>query len=260
MSFFDFQLQPNFNFAAMWTRYMPSFDFAPLFDSFCGNSWNSNSWDSFITSSMNFSNNFMPQVGYNDMSLFNFNSAPSFDTWMNFNNTANFDSFTKSSVKTTNKNSLDKYQTRTGGYHSYCYLSRSEAIRKAEKDSNLEELTGGNGWSIASNCFKNDIPYAKTGTGALLDKVYNMTGIKFQITSALGTKSSPHVKSKSYCSHYNPNNPKLDIQTKDCSASSVKKLRTKLLATGLFEFANVEVHGNTAHIDCQFKESAYQTV
>lgn len=223
------RVSANDTTSSIWTKYKPDFSFASYFDSSNSSSQN--------TTSAKLSNNFIKQTGYNNISLFDFNT-----------------------------NQLEYYSfagDNTGGNGLYKNMLRKEAIENANKDDNLEKLKGGEGWSVATSCFKNDIPYAKKGINKLLDKLRELIGINFQITSALGTKNSPHNKGRNpnaAAGHYDQNNPKLDIQPMNCSVAAVEKLCAKFKATGLFKFVNVEKHsdGKTAHIDCQFSEEAFK--
>ena len=144
---------------------------------------------------------------------------------------------------------------------NYAYLTRTNALRKAKSDSNLEELKGGRRWQISSESFIEDIPFARKGVSKLLDRICDEIGEDLVITSALGTINSPHSKSisRSGASHYNPKNPKLDIGG-GLSVDKAKELQRKLKNTGLFSRVEVEVDGTTAHLDVQFKESAFQNV
>lgn len=128
--------------------------------------------------------------------------------------------------------------------NSYLHLSQKQAEEKAKKDSNLELLKGGKNWSVSNKSFVTDIPYAKKGTGAILDKVATMIGEKLVITSALGTGESgnPHQKS-GYESHHNAENPKLDIRIR----GNGKELANKLKSTGYFSRVSTEKD----HLDVQ---------
>ena len=137
---------------------------------------------------------------------------------------------------------------------SYSRLTREKALAKAEKDSRLERLNGGSGWSISESSFITDIPYARKYTGAILSFVSSLIGENIVVTSALGTggtkgKRTPHKVSENYCTHHNAENPKLDIRTNGNS----KKLRKKLIATGLFSRVSVEPD----HLDVQIKNEVY---
>ncbi len=135
--------------------------------------------------------------------------------------------------------------------NSYILLSQKQAEEKAKNDSNLELLKGGKNWSVLEKSFLTDIPYAKKGTGAILDKVANMIGEELIITSALGTgeAGNPHQKS-GYASHHNAENPKLDIRT----TGNGNKLAEKLRSTGYFSRVSVEKD----HLDVQIDSSKYK--
>ena len=163
--------------------------------------------------------------------------------------------------------STDKKKTPLGGTvangtHIYSRLTKADALARAKKDPNLEELTSGQGWEISAKDFINDIPFAKKGTGALLSKVCQQAGVGLVITSALGTKKSPHQADAGSASHYNEKNPKLDIGG-GLSKGDAEELAKKLMNTGLFIFANPEDNKDGTghwHLDLQFKDSAYETV
>ena len=137
---------------------------------------------------------------------------------------------------------------------SYSKLSRSKALEKAKQDPRLEELSGGKGWSVARDSFITDIPYARKYTGEILSFVSSLIGDNLVITSALGTagtknNKTPHKLSKSYATHHNAENPKLDIRTNGNS----KKLQRKLLETGFFSRVAIEPD----HLDVQIKKEVY---
>ena len=137
---------------------------------------------------------------------------------------------------------------------SYSKLSREKALEKAKNDSRLEKLNGGKGWSVAKDSFITDIPYARKYTGEILSFVSSIIGENLVVTSALGTagtakNKTPHKISRSYCTHHNAENPKLDIRTNGNS----KKLQRKLLLTGMFSRVSVEPD----HLDIQIKNEVY---
>ncbi|MBO5738328.1 hypothetical protein J6R97_03215 [bacterium] len=136
-------------------------------------------------------------------------------------------------------------------FTGYAKLTKQEAEKKAREDKNLEKLRGGKNWSVSSGSFINDIPYAARGINRFLDSLAKELGVHLTITSALGTKSSPHVKNGG---HYDEINPKLDIG--NLTPSKAKELRTKLLNTGYFSRVEVEQHGKTAHLDVKIKDDA----
>ena len=108
--------------------------------------------------------------------------------------------------------------------------------------------------------FCNDIPYAKKGTGALLTKISDEIGEELIVTSALGTKTSPHSKGNSSCSHYNEKNPKLDFGG-GLNHSEATSLANKLKNTGYFSRVAVEANGDgNYHLDVQIKDSAYNSL
>lgn len=241
---------------------------------FVPNSWNNvslfNCCNSFNFPTFNFSNFNLFNNGFNWNNFFNWNTTFNWNNNTSWNNTLNWNNFTSfTNFNTTpafgnynlNSNRLNSTNAEQNrifkSNHAYANLTRSEALNKAQNDSNLEKLTGGNGWSVSSSSFSNDIPYARKGTGTILSKVSNMIGENLTITSALGTKNSPHAKGNGYASHYNSSNPKLDIGG-GLSPSKAYSLKTKLLNTGYFSRVEVETHGNTAHLDVQIKDSAFQ--
>lgn len=162
-----------------------------------------------------------------------------------------------SSTSSTNSSSPSSFRRSS---YLYANLSRSEALIKAKNDSNLELLTNGNGWSISSGCFTNDIPYAKKGTGALLSKISAEIGEDLVVTSALGTKTSPHAKGNSDCSHYNDKNPKLDFGG-GLNYTEATSLANKLRNTNYFSRVVVEANGDgNYHLDVQIKDGAYNSL
>ena len=146
----------------------------------------------------------------------------------------------------------------------YSRMSKSDAERQAANDPRLEYIgNGGNGWSCSSASFVNDITYATKGTSALLDKVVEKIrkiypDFKLVVTSALGTKNSPHKKGGKK-SHYNPCNVKLDF-SRHTWKGNPQDLANALMGTGYFQFAVVEWHsdGEGWHIDAMFKPEALE--
>ncbi len=146
------------------------------------------------------------------------------------------------------------YQSNTSGNidNSYLHLSRSAAFQRALSDSNLERLSGGTNWEIAESSFITDIPFAKKGTSAVLDKVGSMIGEKLVITSALGTgeAGNPH-QTGGYASHHNAENPKLDIRI----SGNGQELAQKLRSTGYFSRVSVE----SDHLDVQIDPDKFKS-
>ena len=141
--------------------------------------------------------------------------------------------------------------------YSFANMTRSEALSAAEGNANLEKLTGGANWTVSDASFQNDIPYARKGTSAILAKAASLAGENLVVTSALGTKNSPHVKSNSQASHYNSENPKLDLGG-GLNQQRAYSLQSKLKNTGLFSRVAVEGHGDgTYHLDIQIADSAF---
>lgn len=156
-------------------------------------------------------------------------------------------------VQNVKKNTSDVKKVDT----SYSKMERNLALQKAKNDSRLEKLDGGKGWSVAKDSFITDIPYARKFTGKILSIVSSLIGEHITVTSALGTggekgRKTPHKVSKSYCTHHNAENPKLDIRTNGNPA----KLRKKLIGTGLFSRVSVEPD----HIDLQIKHEVYKVI
>lgn len=155
---------------------------------------------------------------------------------------------------TTNYNSpkINKTKRTQKIDNSYVSLTKTQAAQKASEDKNLERLNGGKNWSIAQNSFITDIPYAKKGTGAILDKVSEMLGGEnLVITSALATgeAGNPHKKS-GYDSHHNAENPKLDIRLNGNAYDMAARLRS----TGYFSRVDVEKD----HLDVQIDPAKYE--
>lgn len=136
--------------------------------------------------------------------------------------------------------------------NSYTKLNQAQATQKARKDSNLEELRGGKNWKVA-NTFHTDIPFAKKGTSAILQKVAQEIGEDLVITSALGTgeAKNPHKKG-GYASHHNAENPKLDIATNGHGTALAQKLRN----TGYFSRVSLE----SDHLDVQIDINKFKKI
>jgi len=163
-------------------------------------------------------------------------------------NTSGFDTFNLSTGKSSdNRISLASYKKAKVDLN-YKNMTKSQA--EAIADINLEKLKGGSNWSICSNSFINDIPYAAKGINPFLDDLTEELDITLTVTSALGTKNSPHAPG----GHYDPLNPKLDFGG-GLSHSEANELKAKLDSTGYFEFVNIETHGNTAHLDVKIKDN-----
>ena len=171
--------------------------------------------------------------------------------------TANFFNFSWAGFKPADNSGFKFTWKKSSSDNSYASMSRAAALEAASKDPNLEKLTGGTGWSVSDSSFVNDIPYAKKGTGAVLEKAATLTGETLVVTSALGTETSPHAKGNSSESHYNSANPKLDLGG-GLSLSQAEQLKVKLEGTGLFSRVVVESDGDTAHLDIQIADSAFE--
>ena len=143
----------------------------------------------------------------------------------------------------------------------YAKASKAEAEAMAKKSPHLERINNaGKHWHLGGT-FKNDIPYAMKGINELMDyvgkHVESRIGESLVVTSALGTKTSPHTK-RGNNTHYNPTNPKIDLGNA-WSKSRCEKVAKELISTGLFDFVNVEKNrgSSTYHIDMRFKDNAY---
>lgn len=149
-------------------------------------------------------------------------------------------------------------ENKYGAETDYANLSKSEAEREAEKSDYLERIEGGSDWSVSDGSFVNDIKYAAKGMNKFLSKlakkIRRKTKTKLVVTSALGTKNSPHAKGSSSASHYNPTNPKIDFGGQ-LSHEKGEELLACLRSTGFFSRCEIEYHGNTCHIDVQVKQS-----
>lgn len=203
----------------------------------------------------------VPQFNF-DTSQFNFNFNNNNYSLNNYSLGVADKFEEKHPTKKTKKSNNTSY-TKTGNNHPYALLTKQEALKKAKSDPNLEDISsGGTGWSVASGSFRNDIPFAKAGTKTLLDKAFAEAGIEFYVTSALGTKTSPHgyKDSGASSSHYNEKNPKLDLQPKNnpTSKKSNEQLAAALQKTGLFSRIYVETDSRgVTHLDVQLKDSAF---
>lgn len=228
--------------------------------------------NSFVNTSYDM--NFLPQLP--QVSLFNFESMNLFDIpkfttpkiWDSFNSfkwqmptfsnfTFELPKFSFSEVKKsagTNKSFNFSQKINGNINNSYLNLSKSAAYQKAKTDSNLEELSSGNRWQISKGSFVTDIPFAKKGTAAILDKVTDMIGENLTITSALGTGegANPHQKG-GYSSHHNAENPKLDISTRGKNANL---LAQKLKDTGYFTRVSIE----STHLDVQIDPKKFNNI
>ena len=146
----------------------------------------------------------------------------------------------------------------TGNNKYLKYKNTKDAANAAKNDPNLENISGGGShWAISENSFKTDIPFAKKGTGQILDIIWSKLNIKgkLTITSALatGAPGSPHVVSSNK-SHHNADNPKLDILYPKEYANNHAGFKKLLDSTGLFSHTLAE--GD--HIDVQISAETYQ--
>lgn len=230
----------------------------PMFNwGFAGFPWVNNFWG---VNSNNIKTNDVNIWDYLNESSNKTNNSPSVFTnfWEQMSNNYAKNNFSWQNISYSSKPSTGKKNyTYSGGL--YANMNRLEALKKAEKDPKLEKLTGGNGWSISEASFINDIPYAKKGTGLVLAKAARLTGENLVVTSALGTKDSPHAKNSGSASHYNSDNPKLDLGG-GLSPEQANSLKAKLDSTGLFSRIMVESDGATAHLDVQIADSAFKSL
>ena len=205
-----------------------------------------------------FTNWTMPSFNFLNFDFNNFNFPQfTFNTTPNFQ--FNFDSgslnspkfnFTASNI---NKTNFTFKKAVSGNVdNSYLTLTKSAAYQKALSDTNLEKLSGGKNWEVAESSFITDIPFAKKGTGAILDKVGGLIGEKLVITSALGTgeANNPHAKG-GYASHHNAENPKLDIRINGNGQELAQKLRN----TGYFSRVSIE----SDHLDVQIDPEKFKS-
>lgn len=183
-----------------------------------------------------------PYVLNSPTSIFN---TPSWDSYYTPSTSFSPASYAPAAFSSTSHTPAKSYNSK------FASLSKSEAINAAETNPNLEKLSGGNGWSISSSSFTNDIPYARKGMNAFLTKLSSQIGENLVVTSALGTATSPHAKNGG---HYDETNPKLDFGG-GMSESEAYLLKAKLDGTGYFSRVEVEVDGATAHLDVKVKES-----
>ena len=212
---------------------------------------------------------FFEPLLYNNSQFFpNFNMNLGFDfasltaQFFNWNGPSNYTSLIDTNVIKTVDNAIKKdlsnypkkIVSSKNVNNTYSKLSKSEAYKKALKDKNLEKLSNGKNWEISEASFITDIPFAKKGTGVILDKVANMLGHKLTITSALGTGegNSPHQKS-GYVSHHNAENPKLDIRIVGNREEFVRKLKS----TGYFSHVYVDKNHKT-HVDVQIDPAKFE--
>lgn len=206
-------------------------------------------------SSSNFNFNFNLNNSANQI----FNTAPwSTSTTINFSPSSYFNNTSSSYDFSTPKNYTNNYNKNVSGNinHSYATLSKSAAYSKALNDSSLENLSsGGKKWQISSASFKTDIPFAKKGTGKILDIVAETIGVNLVVTSALGTgqAGNPHQRN-GYASHHNAENPKLDLKIPP--GMSAATFAQKLRNTGYF--SHVLNEGN--HIDVQIDPAKYRSL
>ena len=160
-----------------------------------------------------------------------------------------------------------------GSKVDYYNTTKTNAEAAAKKDENLEclkdlqiypsmpPLQRTYGVTISSASFINDIPYAKKGTMEILKKAAQEIKEDLVITSALGTSTSPHSLNKDggvEGTHYDPNNPKIDLGGGLTSQLQSNTLAEKLMATGYFDFVEPECDGVTWHLDLRIKDSAYE--
>lgn len=248
LSFGDF-LKPNFNAAQGVSLFncstlflQPNFNATQgvgLFDSFTP----------FLQSNNNsFMLNWPSLPNPNTLDFFSQNSFGNY----NYGCFNNYSFYTPNILNQTTLKKSSNITKKMGlkNFTGYAKLTKQEAEKKAREDKNLEKLRGGKNWSVSSGSFINDIPYAARGINQFLNKLTEELNIDLTVTSALGTKTSPHVKNGG---HYDPYNPKLDFGNLSCNEA--EKLKTKLQKTGYFSRVAVEKHANnTAHLDVKIKD------
>lgn len=134
-------------------------------------------------------------------------------------------------------------------YYDFRNMSKAEAERAAANSPHLEYLRGGKGWSVSDTSFVNDIEYAGKGMNKFLTHLSSKIGQNLVVTSALGTKNSPHTAS----GHYDFKNPKLDFGG-GMTEEQAQALANKLQSTRYFSHIYLEPHGDGyAHVDVQVK-------
>ena len=146
---------------------------------------------------------------------------------------------------------------------AFAEMWRDDAIKMAEKNPYLEKLKNVPGKIvIADYMFVTDIPYATKGINKILEIIANEQNITITVTSALGTKGknvrrlSPHSsKNKILKSHFNINNPKIDIALPQNSKAREVYIK-KLKKTGWVQIE--AVHDN--HVCVYIKPEAFKAV
>ena len=242
MSFF---MNFNLNFGYCPPSFGFSFGFAPMFNYF--HNWSLFSYPVQNYTFTQYSNPTTPQPNPTYSTILN-RAKPSY-SWENINVGQNFDSnnWYNFNLQPTVTKKVSNKQI------NYSTLSRESALNKAKNSSSLEKLNGGNKWSVSDASFINDIPYAGKGINGFLDNLTTELDIDLTVTSALGTKNSPHVK---VGGHYNDKNPKLDFGG-GLTVTEANEIKNKLDATNYFESIRVEEHSDgTAHIDVKIKDEA----
>lgn len=233
----------NWNMPSLFSfNTFPTINFSNFFSN---NIWNNQSL-------FNFSNNTQATIDYSNYSWNNYNFAPIFTTPPT--NTTNSTNIVKKKTSSQNANYSKNVSGNTN--NTYSTLSKNAAMEKALNDNNLEDLShGGNRWNISKASFRTDIPFAKKGTGRILDKVAAEIGCNLIVTSALGTgdPGNPHQRS-GYSSHHNAENPKLDLGIPSGMTSA--QFAQKLKNTGYF----CRVSPEKDHIDVQIDPAKYSNL
>lgn len=125
---------------------------------------------------------------------------------------------------------------------------RNTLAKLVSRDSRFENLGALGAKWYNKNQFTMDIGYAQKGTVSLLNELYD-SGIRFQVSGALGSASSPHSGQETGSGHYS--GTKLDLVPKngETMASLYQKLKARP------EFSEVRNEGN--HIDVQISKAYY---
>ena len=159
----------------------------------------------------------------------------------------------------------------------FANMTREKALEEAAKSPYLEELQSIPGKVVVSRgWFKTDIPYVTKGANKILEKIADELADKLGgglvITSALATggkyansKNSPHSsRNKVYASHFNANNPKIDISLppryRSCDKNEAKK-KAKEFANLLADTGYVNIEAcHESHICIQIKPEWFKII
>lgn len=203
-----------------------------------------------VASSTYANNNLMTTSTFTYSKPSNYSISDSFGDTYDFSETKTTNT-SSSSTSTTSTRPAKSTTTYSQASYSYYYdfrnMSKTEAVRAAANSPYLEYLKGGKGWSVSSDDFVNDIPYAANGMNKFLTHLSSKIGQNLVVTSALGTKKSPHTAS----GHYDSRNPKLDFGG-GMTEKQAQTLANKLESTGYFSHIYLERHSDgTAHVDVE---------